>query len=229
MTGALGDPVHSSLCLQRVNSKQKMSCLKIFLVLLLASNLAFGAPFFNRDRPQTKKPQTLSEVLQRVQNDTLQAVYSKAAVVQFIGETMANAAVEGSRVAGRTVAARTPNVPELEAAVNKTEEYIKKEKLAMIQRVFDLKRQIVRSLNGLNQSFNAQVNGLINGINAALNGTLNGITVTKTAVANIYGQMNWNNTIGGLNEAINNIVNKGNPTPFLYCLDAHQLFAQYFS
>ena len=88
--------------------------MRFFIISILAS-CAFAAPTV-----QNNQAKTLSEVLNKAGNDTLKALYSKAAILQFVGQTAANAAVEGGRSSAEYVTGIN-----FEANLNKTEERIK--------------------------------------------------------------------------------------------------------
>ena len=104
---------------------------------------------------------------------------------------------------------------EIEAAVNKTEEVIKANKVAMIESIFDVKRQALRALSSIKQQYtaalNAFINASINNLNQALVATQNGITLSKTLVADLASQVTIDNISEGITDAqdsINDVISK---------------------
>ena len=104
---------------------------------------------------------------------------------------------------------------EIEAAVNKTEEVIKANKVAMIESIFDVKRQALRALSSIKQQYtaalNAFINASINNLNQALVATQNGITLSKTFVADLASQVTIDNIQGSITDAqdsINDVISK---------------------
>lgn len=175
------------------------------LVLILFIRACLGAPFMDHFEPtSTNKDATLAELIEKVSNDTMMVVKSKAAVVQFLTETAANAAAEGGRNGVGFVSDVAKRI-ELEAGLNKTEEYVKREKIAMIGAVFNLKRQFLKAMESIQQGLSAQFQGVINGLNNnfnnALNATSTSISISKSAAADFYGSMSWNNTLGMINNS----------------------------
>ena len=76
-----------------------------------------------------------------------------------------------------------PTVIEIETAVNRTEENIKANKIAMIESIFSVKRQALRALTSIKEQYTAALsaffNASIQNLNAALVAAQNGITGNK--------------------------------------------------
>ena len=81
---------------------------------------------------------------------------------------------------GLRIGADYANGLEIEAAVNRTEEAIKANKIAMIESVFDVKRQALRALSSIKQQYTAMMsaffNASIENLNTALTAAQNGMT-----------------------------------------------------
>merc|ERR1712029_1334350 len=94
---------------------------------------------------------------------------------------------------------------DLEAAVNATEETIKSEKVAMIEQVFDLKRQALRALESIKQQYAASMNGFINAsvtnVLHAVTSAQAGIVMSKSAVFNLTNAMTLENIQAALVDA----------------------------
>jgi len=100
------------------------------------------------------------------------------------------------------------DVIDIEAAVNATEDTIKNEKVAMIEQIFDLKRQALRALESFKQqyaaSLNAFVNASVTNVLHAVSSAQTGIVLSKTAVFNLTNAMTLENIQAVLADAQEN-------------------------
>ena len=82
--------------------------------------------------------------------------------------------------------AKFANGLEIEAAVNRTEEAVKANKIAMIESVFAVKRQALRAVSSIKQEFTAVMSSFLNAsidnLNTALTAAQNGMIGIKNNI-----------------------------------------------
>ena len=186
----------------------------IILPLLAAQTLAvptFPLPSIPGTR---NKDATFQEVLENVWDSSVKAGYSKAAVLQFMGDTSYNAAAEGIKEVGDYIKSI-----DLEANVNATEEAIKDKKLAMITQIFGLKRQALRLLESIKDQYAATLNGFFQAslgtVLQAVNTAQVGLVYSKEAVfnmSNAFTLENFQDTFANAQENLQDTIENAQET-----------------
>ena len=203
--------------MQSSSYPETMKWLFILPLFLTSVLTAPTLPKLNLPLPnfEVRQHATLGGALNDVVQDTLKAGYSGAAVLQFLGGTTVNAGVEAYK-AGQNYVKESIDSIDLEAAVNATEEVVKEEKIAMIERVFEFKRQALRSLEAIKNQYAAAMNGFITGslnnVNAALATAGATIVMSKDAAVTLSESLTMDNldqamqeAQDSMNEALNDI------------------------
>ncbi len=175
------------------------------------------------------QPDTFSEVIDHVSKDLTRVAESKAALVNLIAKTAVNAAADvgvsmgASAVGVGNTVVRTVSADNIEAAINSTEDAIKDSKVAMIESVFDAKRQLIRGLQGIPTQINGLLETTINSnmsitivnflnetianLNNAIETTQASIGVSKAIVADMVAQVTIENAHNAAQTTIDNAQN----------------------
>ena len=154
-------------------------CLGVFLAVVCT---VYGAPTSS----------SFKAVIQESVDDVQNLLAAKAAVAQFTGEAVGEAALATGSAAVDFVASIDPIeiTDDLEAAVIDG-------KINSIKAVFDAKRALLEALAEARARHQAQVSAFFNttveGVGAALDTTVEGISATKEVVADIAAEITLEN------------------------------------
>jgi hypothetical protein len=173
---------------------------KLLIVVISAISMAFAKPTLQGHYVGHRHGTTFGDVLTDVADDMTRVVKSTAGVVTFVGETTANAGVEAGKTAFEYV-----NAIEVEAHLNATEDAVKANKVAMIESIFDVKRNALRAVIDFQKQYSAAMVAFLNmsieNVNAALVAAQQGISVSKEAVANIAAEVTIENAQAAVGNA----------------------------
>ena len=138
---------------------------------------------------------SFGEVMQKVSDDTLKALGTSAKLVQFIGKSSANAAMNAGKF-GVNYAHRSLE----ESALNRTEMALIQKKKAMIEGVFGVKRKAMRSMAGFWQKsvdgIHSALETVHNGFNAVHNGIHSGKVLILLKKYPLFRKIMFNSNIG---------------------------------
>jgi len=128
-------------------------------------------------RPQNTN---LRDVIKEASEDIVTAVVSKTGALSFVGDTALNVTLNVTNSALDIL-----SDIDFEGALNGTEDKVKANKVAMIEALFDAKRQVIRTLGNLTTGFGDLYVSAVNQIDSAVTATVDGLVLSKEFAGNL--------------------------------------------